>query len=547
MTQVRHNSSFNAPARKLFPQVLRSHKAAILCVILILIAVVVRLTGLSLDSLWYDEVFSVRAARISFSEIINLATSDVHPPLYSLLLHLWIKLFGETESAVRLLSVCFSVLTVLVVYRLALKLFNHRVAFFAALFITLSPLHVFYAQETRMYAQLTFLAATSAYFFVCWLKDGGRISSALYVISTALLLYTHIYAAFVVLAQVLYFASLFFLAREAFQKRLRRWLAMQFITGLMFLPWMLIIIRQALKARQGFWIEEPDWLAPFQTLIEYCGSLWLALLVLPLFVYGLKRCFKPSDKDTIDSLPHLGAFLLLWLILPIGVPFFLSKLTTPFYLTKYTIAASLPFYLFAACGLDRVRGAAWQAILVLLICVCFGTELSRDLSALKRERWRDAAYNLEEAAQPGDLVLFNSTGSYMSFAYYAKRKDMSTAVFPYSATDEPPPNELISLRRYIAEGFGSVHPPQTEQETKEKLQTIVGERRRVWIVTRYGAGFKDDFMSAFGDEFRIMTQPALCVSQRRLLFTETDGAAGRSIILQRRGLSCSTQVYLLER
>ena len=547
MTQVRHNSSINPPGRRPFPQVLRSHRAAIVGGILILLAVVVRLIGLSLDSLWYDEVFSVRAARISFSEIIRLATSDVHPPLYSLLLHFWIKLFGETESAVRLLSVCFSVLTVLVIYRLALKLFNHRVAFFAALFTTLSPLHVFYAQEARGYAQLTFLAATSVYFFVCWLEDGRRISAALYALSTVLLLYTHIYAAFVVLAQLVYFASLFFLAREAFQKRLGSWLAIQFITGVVFFPWMLIIIRQALKARRGFWIEEPDWLAPFQTLIEYCGSLWLALLILPLFVYGLKRCFKPSDKDPIDSLPHLGAFLLLWLILPIGVPFFLSKLTTPFYLTKYTIAASLPFYLFAACGLDRVRGAAWQAILVLLICVGFGTELSRDLSALKRERWRDAAYNLEQAAQPGDLVLFNSTGSYMSFAYYAKRKDMNSAVFPYSATDEQPPSELISLQRYIVEGFGSVHPPQTEQETKEKLQTIVGERRRVWIVTRYGTGFKDDFMRVFGDEFQIMTQPPLCVSQRRFLFTETDSTGGRSVVLQRRGLSCATQAYLLER
>ena len=547
MTHVRHNSSFNPRTRKLFPEALRSHKAAILWGILILIALVVRLIGLSLDSFWYDEVFSVRAARISFSEIIRLATSDVHPPLYSLLLHFWIKFFGETESAVRLLSVCFSVLTVLVIYRLALKLFNHRVAFFAGLFTTLSPFHVFYAQEARGYAQLTFLAASSVYFFVCWLKDGGRISSALYVLSTALLLYTHIYAAFVVLAQLLYFASLFFLAREAFRKRLRSWLAIQFITGALFLPWMLIVIQQALRAKRGFWIQEPDWVAPFRTLIDYCGSLWLALLILPLFVYGLKRCFKQNDQDTIDSLPHLGAFLLLWLTLPIGVPFFLSKLTTPFYLSKYTIAASLPFYLFAACGLDRVRRAVWQPILVLLICVCSVTELSRDLSVLKRERWRDAAYNLEHAAQAGDLVLFNSTGSAMSFAYYAKRKDMTSAVFPYSATDEQPPPELISLQRYLAEGFGSVHPPQTERETKEKLQTIVGERRRVWIVTRYGTGFKDDFMRAFGDEFRVTGQPPLCVSQRRFLFTETDSAGDRSIVLQRRGLSCATQAYLLER
>src|SRR4051812_33174976 len=108
-------------SRKLFPQFFSSHQAAIFSIILTLIALVIRLIGLSLDSLWFDEVFSVRAGRISVSDIVILTRGDVHPPLYYLLLHFWMKLFGETEIAVRMLSVIFSVLTVFVVYHLALK------------------------------------------------------------------------------------------------------------------------------------------------------------------------------------------------------------------------------------------------------------------------------------------------------------------------------------------------------------------------------------------------------------------------------------------
>jgi len=163
---------------------------------------------------------------------------------------------------------------------------------------------------------------------------------------------------------------------------------------------------------------------------------------------------------------------------------------------------------------------AWQAALLILICGLSAVELKHDLTTLKRERWKDAAYNIEQAAQPGDLVLFNSTGSYLSFGYYAKRHDLNTSVFPFSATDEQPPNDLTLLQRAGAEGF-AVHPPQTETETKEKLQKLVGEHRRVWMVTRYGEGFKNDFMKAFGDTFRATTEPALCVSQRGFLFTET--------------------------
>jgi 4-amino-4-deoxy-L-arabinose transferase-like glycosyltransferase len=534
-------------SRKLFPQFFSSHQAAIISIILALIALGVRLTGLNLDGLWFDEVFSVRAGRISVSEIISLTRGDVHPPLYYLLLHFWMKIFGETASAVRMLSVCFSVLTVFVVYHLALKLFNRRAAFFAALFTALSPFHVFYAQEARMYAQLTFLAAASVYFFVRWLKDGTRAASTLYVISTTLLLYTHIYAVFVVMAEFLYFAVLFLTAREIFRRRLRGWLVAQFITAALFLPWALIILQQATRARRGYWIREPDWLTPLSTLIEYCGSLWLAGLLLPLFVYGVKLARERGGKEKSDSLPRVRAFLLLWLILPIVIPFILSKLVTPFYLTKYTIAASLPFYLLAARGLAEVRGRVRQTILFLLICICFGAELSRDLTTLKRERWNMAAYNVEQSARAGDLVLFNSTGSYMSFVYYTRRKDIHLAVFPYSATDEQPPNDLTLLQRAAAEGFGSAHPPQTEQETEERLKKIVGDRNRVWVVTRYGEGFKNDFLKVFGSEFHAMTQPALCVNQRRFLFMETYSETDGAIFLQQRGPSCSAQVYLLER
>jgi mannosyltransferase len=534
-------------SRKLFPKLVSSRRAAATSIILTLLALIVRLTGLSLDSLWFDEVFSLRAAKISPSEIISLTGGDVHPPLYYLLLHFWMKLFGETEAAVRMLSVFFSVLTVLVVYHLALTLFNTRAALFAALLTALSPLHVFYAQETRMYAQLTFFAAASSYFFVRWLKDGTRTSSALQVISTFLLLYTHIYAAFVVLSQLLYFAWLFFTARDIFRKRLRVWLAAQFITWLLFLPWASVIIQQVTRARRGFWIKEPDWLTPLQTLIEYCGSLWLALLLIPLFVYGVAGGCERSDKEKTDSLPRVSVFLLLWLILPVIIPFALSKLVTPFYLTKYTIAASLPFYLLAACGLAQVRGARWQASLLLLICLCFGIELRRDLTMLKRERWNVAAYNLERAARPGDLVLFNSTGSYMSFDYYSGREDISLEVFPYSATDDRAPSDLTLLQRAAAEGFGTIHPPQTERETEERLRKLVGDRNRIWIVTRYGEGFKNDFMRVFGNEFSATAQPALCFHQRRFLFMERYNDTDSALFLEQRGLNCSLQVYLLER
>ena len=522
-------------------------KDVLLGMSLVFIAAVVRIVGLGLDSLWFDEAFSVRIAQLGLSDIVSLAAKDVHPPLYYLLLHFWTTLFGQTENAVRMLSVVFSILTVFFIYRIALTLFDLRIAICTALLTALSPLQVFYAQEARMYAQLACLSTISVYLFLRWLKDGNRLSAVLYVISTATLLYTHLYAVFIVLAQLVYLVILFLLARDIFRNVWRSYLTMGFITALLFSPWMLVAFQQAARAKGHFWIKDPDWLAPFQSLIEYSGSLWLALLFLPLFGYGVKRCCELRDVTVIPSFAHLKAFLLLWLILPIALPFILSKLITPFYLTKYTLAASLPFYLLTAVGLAQIRNAAWQGVLAFVICISLASVLRSDLKTLKRERWRDAAYNVEREAKTGDLVLFNSAGSLLSYSYYAKRDDLAKMIFPFSTPRENSPAEVVLLQGAAAEAFGSVNPPNTEQETNDLLRKEVGDHKRVWIVTRYGDSFKNEVLKAFGNEFRAATEPALCVKQTRFLFSEDAGESQRAIYLERSGWSCSPQVYLLER
>ena len=81
------------------------------------------------------------------------------------------------------------------------------------------------------------------------------------IISTAILLYTHLYAVFIVLAQLLYLMILFFVARDTFRRAWRSYRTMGFITALLFAPWMLVVFQQAARATGHFWIKEPDWLA----------------------------------------------------------------------------------------------------------------------------------------------------------------------------------------------------------------------------------------------------------------------------------------------
>ena len=78
---------------------------AIAVLIIVLIGLGLRVYRLDAQSFWYDEGNSARIAERSLQLIIEGAAGDIHPPLYYLALHFWRAAFGDTEAALRLLSV----------------------------------------------------------------------------------------------------------------------------------------------------------------------------------------------------------------------------------------------------------------------------------------------------------------------------------------------------------------------------------------------------------------------------------------------------------
>ena len=54
--------------------------------------------------LWLDEALSVNIARLPVGDIPAALRLDGHPPLYYVLLHGWMAVFGEGNAAVRALQ-----------------------------------------------------------------------------------------------------------------------------------------------------------------------------------------------------------------------------------------------------------------------------------------------------------------------------------------------------------------------------------------------------------------------------------------------------------
>src|SRR3989344_749914 len=114
------------------------------------------------QSVWRDEAFSILAAQRPLSFIFT--NLGIEPPLYYLLLHFWMKLFGTSEIAARSLSFLgFGFATVIIIYW-AEKLFKrHWLSWYLPLIFFVNPMLLYYAFEVRTYGWFMFFATLSIY------------------------------------------------------------------------------------------------------------------------------------------------------------------------------------------------------------------------------------------------------------------------------------------------------------------------------------------------------------------------------------------------
>jgi hypothetical protein len=131
-----------------------------------------RLYQIGSKGLWLDEAFSVWMGWQPLGDMLSwLLNIDQHPPLYYVLLHFWMA-FGDNAATVRALSALLGTLAIPVIYLLGHRLTGeHGIGLLAALILAVSPFHVRFAQEARMYTLLALNASLALYALVRLLTD----------------------------------------------------------------------------------------------------------------------------------------------------------------------------------------------------------------------------------------------------------------------------------------------------------------------------------------------------------------------------------------
>src|SRR5215216_4170936 len=171
---------------------------------ILILALLIRLLGIATRPIWYDEAFSILFSEKGLSAMLygtlaptGIGSADIHPLGYYTALWAWMNVFGESLIAARSLSIVAGVVSVYLIYLIALEATaDTNTAYLSMAFAALAPFQVHYAQEIRMYAFLALWLLLATYAVQRGTKDRHWTWWGLFSVSAALAQYSHNLAAF---------------------------------------------------------------------------------------------------------------------------------------------------------------------------------------------------------------------------------------------------------------------------------------------------------------------------------------------------------------
>lgn len=360
------------------------------------------------QSLWRDEAFSVLVARPGGIETIRITAADFTPPLYYLLLHYWMNIFGEGEIAIRMLSFLFFLAFLVVFYKFSKTIFKNSWAKISLLLASTNPMLVYYAFEARTYSLFALTSTASMYYFYI----NNRIA---YIIATTLALYTHPYTVFIPFTQGLYLLI---------KKRLNREkIAMMIVPFILYIPWMFVIVEQVKRTGQM-------WMYPINTnlvqsvlgnlLIAYDGTpgfLWnnmkiLSLIVFVLYIYAINTK-KKWKKNSL---------FFLWVFVPLVIVLAISYVK-PIYVNRYIIMVSVGQILLLSIALQSIPNALIRKTLTLFFFAVWIYTLYFLPPYVKKVDLRSSFQHVNAIAQNGDFIYANTPLVFFESLYYSNNQN----------------------------------------------------------------------------------------------------------------------------
>jgi mannosyltransferase len=357
---------------------------------------------------WIDEGITTGIATHSLSQIPGVLKFDGNPPLYYMLLHVWISAFGDSETATHSLSLLFGLAVIPVAGWGCWKLLGPRAGVMAAILFAFDAWLSAYAEETRMYEMMAFLGTVATIAFVFGFVQRKRGWLFLYGATLTAMLYTHSWGA-------LFFAGSAIagipavLAAEDRKRLLIDGVITYVIAGALYLPWAPTLLYQIAHTAAP-WDTAPRFGAPIQVSRSVIGGDRITVILVFGAVVGLAPLFTRRFRRTPEATTLWTLIALPVAVLALG---WLESQVNPAWSPRY-FAPVIPAMLFLiAWGLSRAK-------VLGIICLMLGVWYLHNPASFvpdHKSDMRQVSAEMSPRLHKGDVVVTGQPES-MPLAWY---------------------------------------------------------------------------------------------------------------------------------
>lgn len=351
------------------------------------------------ESFWGDEGFSIRLAKMVFSEMINATAKDVHPPLYYMLAQLLYKIFGNEGFAYHLSSIIPYAIIMIIACTYVKRNFGFICALILITMSSLTNSALTYNVEVRMYAlgALFVLIAFLALYEI--IKHNHFNHWIIFVLSSLGAAYTHYYA----LISVAFFYLVMLLLSYSKKDYRKTTTLACLITIIAYLPWLIILLKAFERTAKNWWLKD---IPSISNCLKFIFSYnWLSaifvIFTLIFFLYQIKGFYVTTSNnqnflikfDFHVGIPKKITFSneFIWIFAgifsifgTIAIGLTLSHLIRPFLVTRYLFPVSAMAYLILGYCISNLK---YKRIWTILLIIAFlASAVPNYLKTYKNER-----------------------------------------------------------------------------------------------------------------------------------------------------------------
>lgn len=400
---------------------IRHNNIAIIYITLLFIIILgsfLRFYRLDSDSFSTIEATTVMISRMPINKIIHNCLAWGHFPTYYIVMHFWIKLFGEGEFSMRFIPVIFGTASIYIIFLISNKILNKKNCLIATFIFAMSPINLYWSQEAKMYNISSFFAIASVLFLLSALEN-NYIKSWIHYAFSFLLAFVFSFSSISALA----FESLFvFLFYRKNKRIIKKFFITLFLIIAFLMPLILSLILSTRKAIKVPW-DSFSYQKSVLTIFDLFGSIYPVnkmyysnssiflksiLYYSPFFLLFLafkgsyeifSRSFQRSNMKQIKFL------LLFWILIPIlNIVFYVFLKRRFLENLGYIVFILGSYYILIAIGVVsfKKKFIRYLFLSVLFFCIIFAVFNYHSFN--KQDKWRESVSYIEKRLRPDEIV-----------------------------------------------------------------------------------------------------------------------------------------------